>query len=143
MALDYGKKRIGIAVTDPLQMIASGLTTKGPHEIFNFLEEYFKKEKVDCLVLGYPTRMNNQESESFEYVKQFEKAFRRKYPEMKLDFEDERYTSVMAVRAMVEGGMKKKNRQKKENIDKISAAIILQSYLERMNNENSQPSAGY
>ncbi|MGC9344321.1 MAG: Holliday junction resolvase RuvX [Bacteroidales bacterium] len=131
LALDYGKKRIGIAVTDPLQMIAGGLTTKGPHEIFIFLDDYFKKENVECVVLGYPTRMNNQESESFQYIKQFEKAFRRKYPEMKLDFEDERYTSILASRAMVEGGMKKKDRRKKENIDKISAAIILQSYLER------------
>lgn len=132
MALDYGKKRIGVAVTDPLQIIASGLTTKGPHEIFNFLDDYFKKEKVDCVVLGFPRQMNNEQSEAFQYIRQFEIAFRRKYPDMKLDFEDERFTSLLASRALYEGGMKKKDRQIKGNIDKVSAAIILQSYMERM-----------
>lgn len=132
MAIDYGRKRIGIAVSDPLKIIGSGLTTKGPHEIFKFLEDYFNKEEVECVVLGYPLRMNNEPSESFEQVKQFETAFRRKYPGMKLVYEDERYTSKMAVRALIDAGMKKKDRQKKENIDKMSAAIILQSYLEKM-----------
>lgn len=132
MAIDYGRKRIGIAVSDPLKMIGSGLTTKGPHEIFKFLEEYFNKEDVECVVLGYPLKLNNEPSESLELVKQFETAFRRKYPGMKLVHEDERYTSKMAVKAMIEAGMKKKDRQKKENIDKMSAAIILQSYLEKI-----------
>jgi putative holliday junction resolvase len=135
LALDYGKKRIGIAVSDPLKMIAGGLTTKGPHEIFAFLDDYFKKENIECVVLGYPFIVNNRESDSLQYIKQFEKAFRRKYPDMKLDFEDEHYTSVMATRAMIEGGMKKKDRQKKENTDRISAAIILQSYLNRVKNQ--------
>ena len=135
MALDYGRKRIGIAVSDPLKLFGSGLTTKGPHEIFIFLEDYFKKEDVECVVLGYPLQLNDEPSESLELVKQFETAFRRKYPGMKLVYEDERYTSKMAVRAMIDAGMKKKDRQKKENIDKMSAAIILQSYLEKLENK--------
>ncbi len=134
MAIDYGRKRIGIAVSDPLKIIGSGLTVKGPHEIFTFLDEYFDKEKVECVVLGYPLQLNDEPSESFKLVKQFETAFRRKYPGMKLVYEDERYTSKMAVRAMIDAGMKKKDRQKKENIDKMSAAIILQSYMEKIQN---------
>lgn len=134
MAFDYGRKRIGIAISDPLKMFGSGLTTKGPHEIFSFLDEYFKKENVECLVIGYPLQLNDEPSESMVLVKQFETALRRKYPGMKIVYEDERYTSKMAVRAMIDAGMKKKERQKKENIDKMSAAIILQSYLEKLEN---------
>jgi len=135
IGIDYGQKRVGIAVTDPLKMIASGLTTVGSHEVFVFLKEYFEKEDVDGVVLGYPLQMNNKESDSFKYVKQFETAFRRKFPQKKLVYEDERFTSKMAFRAMIDGGMKKKDRRKKENIDKISAALILQSYLEGTKND--------
>ena len=130
LGIDYGQKRIGIAVTDPLKITASGLTSLKPHEIFSFLTDYFRREEVECVVLGYPLRMNNEPSDALKYVLQFEKAFRRKYPEVKLVLEDERFTSKLAVQAMVQGGMKKKERRKKETIDKISAAIILQSYLE-------------
>ncbi len=130
LAIDYGRKRVGVAVSDPLQMIASGLTTVPAHEILNFLSVYFSKEKVDCVVLGYPLKMNDEPSESMKYVMQFATAFRRKFPAIPLEYEDERFTSRMAVRAMIEGGMKKKDRRKKENIDKISAAIILQSFME-------------
>ncbi len=137
MAIDYGQKRVGIAVTDPLQIIANQLTTVKTHEVFDFLKDYLEKENVDALVLGLPTQMNNQVSESFSYVKQFETAFKRKHPQIPVIFEDERFTSMIASRAMVEGGMKKKNRQKKENIDMISATIILQSYMERRENANN------
>ena len=137
MAIDYGQKRVGIAVTDPLQIIANQLTTVKTHEVFDFLKNYFEKEIVETLVLGYPTQMNNQVSESFSYVKQFEIAFKRKYPQIPVVFEDERFTSMIAARAMIEGGMKKKNRQKKENIDMISATIILQSYMERRENTSN------
>ncbi len=130
LGIDYGRKRVGVAVSDPLQMIASGLTTVPAHEILNFLGSYFTKEKVECVVVGYPMNLNDEPSESMKYVTQFVTAFRRKFPGMKLEFEDERYTSKMAVRAMIEGGMKKKDRRRKENIDRISAAIILQSYME-------------
>ncbi len=136
LAIDYGQKRVGLAVTDPLKMIAGGLDTVRTNEIFEFLNSYFKKEKVETLVLGYPKQMNNKDSESFKFVKQFETAFRRKYPEIPVVFEDERFTSMLASRAMFEGGMKKANRKKKENIDKISAVIILQSYMERLANSN-------
>jgi putative Holliday junction resolvase len=130
MGIDYGQKRVGIAITDPLQMIASGLTTVKTYDLLTFLKDYFEKEEVDCVVLGYPLRLNNDDSDALKYVKQFDTAFRRKFPLIKLVHEDERYTSKMAVQAMIEGGMKKKDRRKKENIDKISAAIILQSYME-------------
>ena len=136
LAIDYGQKRVGLAVTDPLKMIAGGLDTVRTNEIFEFLNSYFKKEKVETLVLGYPKQMNNKDSESFKFVKQFETAFRRKYPEIPVVFEDERFTSMLASRAMFEGGMKKANRKKKENIDKISAVIILQSYMERLANSH-------
>jgi len=138
MAIDYGQKRVGIAVTDTLQLIANGLTTVLSHEVFDFLDEYFKKEKVDTLVLGYPKQMNNKDSESFVYVKQFETAFMRKYPAINVVFEDERFTSMIAAQAMVAGGMKKKNRQKKENLDVVSATIILQSYMERTSISNQR-----
>ena len=130
LAIDYGQKRIGIAVTDPLQIFASGLTTVGAHEILSFLADYFSREKVDCVVLGWPLRLNNEESDALKYVRQFKTAFERKFPQMKLELEDERYTSKMAVQALIEGGMKKMDRRKKENIDKMSAALILQSYLQ-------------
>lgn len=132
MGIDYGQKRIGIAITDPMKIFSSGLTTKKPHEIFNFLETFFQENDVECVVLGYPKQMNNMDSESFIYIKQFETAFRRKFPDKPLVYEDERFTSLLAGRAMVESGMKKKERQKKENLDKMSAAILLQSYLERI-----------
>ncbi len=137
MAIDYGQRRVGIAVTDPLQIIANQLTTVKTHEVFEFLRDYLEKENIDILVLGYPTQMNNQVSESFSYVKQFETAFKRKYPQIPVVFEDERFTSLMASRAMLDGGMKKKDRQKKENIDMISATIILQSYMQRRENESN------
>ena len=133
MAIDYGQKRVGLAVTDPLKMIAGGLTTVKTHEIFIFLDNYFASEDVEQVVLGYPRKLNNQDSEALRYVKQFEKGFRRRYPELEMVYEDERFTSVLAQRAMIEGGMKKKYRQNKENTDKISAAIILQSYMDRIN----------
>ena len=133
LAVDYGTKRVGIAITDPSQMIASGLTTVGTHELLDFLKNYFLKEEVECLVVGYPRKLNNLDSESFKYVKQFETAFLRRYPDIPFIWVDERFSSSLAMDAMIRGGMKKKDRRIKENIDKISAAIILQSYLEQKN----------
>jgi putative Holliday junction resolvase len=132
IGIDYGTKRVGVAVTDPMQMIASGLTTVGAHEILDFLSDYLKKEKVDAIVLGLPKKMNNTDSESLQYVRQFETALKRRFPEMPVKLQDERFTSQLAMDAMIRGGMKKKDRQVKANLDKISAAIILQSYLEQM-----------
>ena len=138
MAIDYGQKRVGIAVTDPLRLIANGLSTVMTHEVFGFLDAYFQKENVDILVLGYPKQMNNQDSESFIYVKQFETAFKRKYSHIPIVFEDERFTSKIASQTLVTGGMKKKDRQKKENLDMVSATIILQSYMERLTLTNER-----
>lgn len=128
--MDYGTKRCGIAVTDPAGMIASPLTTVPTHTLVEFLTDYFRREKVDLVVLGYPRKMNNQDSESLIYIREFETRFRKVFPGMRLEWMDERFTSGIAMKAMVEGGMKKKDRQKKENLDRISAAVILQSYLE-------------
>jgi len=134
IGIDYGLKRTGIAVSDPLNIGASGLTTVSTYEVLTFLEEYFSKEKVECIVVGMPLKMNNKGSESLQYVKQFIVALGRKFPGMRIELMDERFTSKMAVRAMIEGGMKKSERRKKENIDRISAAIILQSFLDKEKN---------
>ena len=131
LAIDYGKKRAGLAVTDPLQMIANGLTTIHPEELMKFLADYFQKESVETIVVGYPKQMNNQDSEAVEYIKPFLKKLRKQFPNIPVEIEDERFTSKMAQQTMIEGGMKKKQRQNKKNVDRISATIILQSYLER------------
>ena len=136
IGIDYGTKRVGVAVTDPSQMIASGLTTVGAHEILDFLEEYFKKETVDALILGLPKKMNNTDSESLFYIRQFETAVKRRFPNLSVIMVDERFTSQLAMDAMIRGGMKKKDRQVKGNLDKLSAAIILQSYLEQISNNH-------
>jgi len=135
LAVDYGTKRCGIAVTDPTGMIASPLSTVPTHTLIDFLASYFKQEQVDLVVLGYPRKMNNQDSESLIYIREFEKKFRKTFPDMRLEWMDERFTSGMAMQAMISGGMKKSERQKKENLDRISAAIILQSFLEKEENE--------
>ncbi len=114
-------------------MIASGLTTVGSHEILDFLDDYFQKETVDAIVLGLPKKMNNSDSESLQYAKQFETAVKRRFPGLPVIWVDERFTSHLAMDAMIRGGMKKKDRQVKGNMDKLSAAIILQSYLEQLN----------
>jgi len=133
IGIDYGTKRVGVAVTDPLQMIACGLITVGAHEILNFLSDYLQKEKVDAIVLGLPKKMNNTDSESLQYIRQFESAVKRRFPALPVKWVDERFTSHLAKDAMIRGGMKKKDRQVKGNMDKISAAIILQAYLEQLN----------
>lgn len=131
LAIDYGKKRVGIAVTDPMKMIANGLTTIHPNEVFNFLTDYFSREQVETIVVGYPKQMNNQASEAVTYINPFLKKLKKQFPEKSVEIEDERFTSQMAQQAMISGGMKKKQRQNKANVDRISATIILQSYLER------------
>lgn len=130
LAVDYGKKRVGFAVTDPLKIIASSLTTIPSHEVFDFLKNYFAQEQVEKLVVGLPKQMNNQPSESMPLIKQFVEKFRKMFPEIPVQMMDERFTSKLAVQAMVMGGVKKKDRQNKATIDTVSATIILQSYLE-------------
>ena len=129
MALDYGEKRTGIAVTDELQMIASGLTTVDTTSLLNFLENYFKKEKVETVVVGEPKQKDNSASQSEVFIGEFLKKFTEKFPEMKLVRVDERFTSKMAFQTMIDSGLKKKKRQNKALVDEVSATIILQSYL--------------
>jgi putative Holliday junction resolvase len=131
LAIDYGRKRVGIAVTDPLQMIANGLTTIHSKDIWDFLANYFGEEKVDCVVVGYPKQMNNQASEAVRFINPFLKRFTKLYPEMEVKLVDERFTSKIAHQTMIDAGLKKKARQNKALVDTISATIILQSYLEQ------------
>lgn len=131
LAIDYGRKRVGIAVTDPLKIIANKLTTVSSHDIFEFLDDYFKKEKVECVVVGYPKTLSDEPSESIRYINPFLKIFQKKYPELKLELVDERFTSKMAFQTMIDAGLKKKERQDKGLVDAVSATIILQFYLEQ------------
>jgi len=133
IAIDYGLKRTGIAVTDPLKIIASRLTTIESKGLLDFLGAYFIQETVEKLVVGLPKQLNNQSSESMIYVKEFVKKFLLRFPEVPIEYVDERYTSKIAVQTMVNGGVKKKDRQNKALIDGVSAVIILQSYLEKNN----------
>jgi putative Holliday junction resolvase len=134
MAIDYGTKRVGIAVTDPLQMIAGGLCTVHSAEVIRFLKAYFEKEKVDCLVLGEPKRMDNTPSQSAVHVEGFLKLLKKTFPGMKFERVDERFTSQIAFQTMIDSGLKKNARKNKELVDEISATIILQSYMEKINN---------
>lgn len=131
MAIDYGRKRVGIAVTDEMQIIANGLTTVASHEIFTFLKTYLKQEKVDTFVIGEPRQMNNQPSESLQFIIPFVNKLKKEYPEINIEMVDERFTSKMAFQTMIDAGLKKKDRQNKELVDTISATIILQSYMNR------------
>ena len=129
LALDYGHKRTGIAVTDELQIIASGLTTIATKELLPFLKQYFLKENVELVILGEPKQMNNEVSESETHIQGFLEKFNKVFPNMPLQREDERFTSKMAFQTMIDSGLKKKQRQNKALVDEISATIILQSYL--------------
>ncbi|HRW62299.1 MAG TPA: Holliday junction resolvase RuvX [Bacteroidales bacterium] len=131
LAIDYGRKRVGLAVTDPLQIIANALTTIHSKDIWAFLDEYLKKEQVECIVVGYPKQMNNEASEAVKYINPFLRKLIKTYPEIMVKQVDERFTSKMAHQTMIDAGLKKKARQNKALVDTISATIILQSYLEQ------------
>jgi putative holliday junction resolvase len=130
LAIDFGQKRVGLAVTDPLRIIANALDTVPAHQILDFLKRYCLNEKVDLFVIGLPKQMNGNDSESMQYIKPFAKKLAEVFPEIEQKFVDERFTSVLAHRTMLEGGLKKTDRQNKALVDRISATIILQSYLE-------------
>ena len=129
LALDYGTKRTGIAVTDELQIIASGLTTVPTAALMPFLKKYITEENVELVLLGEPKQMDNTASGSEVNIQEFLKKFSEIFPEMKLERVDERFTSKMAFQSMIDSGLKKKQRQNKALVDEISATIILQSYL--------------
>ena len=130
LAIDYGKKRTGVAVTDILQMIANGLTTVPTHELMDFLLDYVKKEPVERIIVGHPKQMNNEDSENMKRIVPFVNLLKKKLPQIPVEMVDERFTSVLAHQAMIAGGLKKKARQDKALVDEISATIILQTYLE-------------
>jgi putative Holliday junction resolvase len=132
LAIDYGQKRAGLAVTDMLHISANGLDTVLVHELLDYLEKYIAKEPVETFVSGLPKQMNGEVSESMQYIRQFVVGLQRKFPNIELVYVDERFTSVLAHRAMLEGGLKKKDRQNKAMVDKTAATIILQSYLESL-----------
>lgn len=130
LAIDYGRKRTGIAVTDPMQIIANGLTTVSTHQLMDFLLNYIKQEPVERIIIGHPKQMNNEDSENMKNIIPFMNRLKKLLPDMPVELVDERFTSVLAHQAMLAGGLKKKNRQNKALVDEISATIILQSYLE-------------
>ena len=131
VAIDYGRKRTGVAVTDTLQLIANGLATVPSGELVKFLTDYVAREPVERVVVGLPKQMNNELSENMKYVKAFVAALTRALPDIPVVYHDERFTSVLAHKAMLDGGLKKMKRQDKALVDEISAVIILQSYLEQ------------
>ena len=130
LAIDYGRKRTGLAVTDPMQIIASGLTTVSTHELADFIKDYVSREKVDWIIIGHPRQMNYEDSENMKNIIPFMNRLKKILPDMPVELVDERFTSVLAHQAMLAGGLKKKDRQNKALVDEISATIILQSYLE-------------
>ena len=130
LAIDYGNKRTGLAVTDPMQIIASGLETVPTHTLVAYLKNYFQKEAVEALVLGMPKRLDNTDTDTTASVKALAKRLQKEFPEVPLHLVDERFTSKIAQQTMLAGGLKKKDRQDKATVDRVSAAIILQSYLE-------------
>jgi putative Holliday junction resolvase len=134
VAIDYGTRRTGLAVTDPGQMIASPMETVPTHELMSYLQAYFEKEQVDLLVVGHPRQMDHSESEAMKQIRFFVGAFKKRFTEVPVEWMDERFTSKMAMDALIAGGMKKSDRRVKGNIDKVSAALILQSFLEKRNN---------
>jgi putative Holliday junction resolvase len=131
LAIDYGIKRTGIAVTDELQIIASGLTTIPSDTALSFLTTYFSKENVSKVLIGEPKQMNGEPSESAKIIEKFVAAFKTAFPEMKIDRVDERFTSKIAFQTMIDSGLKKKQRQNKGLVDEIAATILLQDYLTR------------
>ncbi len=131
VGIDYGRKRVGVAVSDPLGIFASALDTVHSAKIIEYLKTYAQNENVVKFVVGYPMNMNGRPSEAAADVDVFLRTLKSAFPDIPVVTEDERFTSVLAHRAMIDGGMKKKDRRDKESVDKISAAIILQSYMDR------------
>lgn len=129
IAIDYGQKRVGVAVTDELQLIANGLTTVHVKDIWDFLQKYISEENVDCIVVGEPKDLKNRPSDSSRFIEPFVNRLKKNYPHIKLERYDERFTSKMALDTMLESGIGKQKRQNKALVDTISATLILQSYM--------------
>jgi len=138
LAIDYGNKRTGLAVTDEQKMIANGLTTVQTSDLFSYLKDYLQREKVDLIVVGEPLDMQSNPSDASRFVDPFVKKLTKQFPDIPVKRMDERFTSRMAFQTMIDAGLKKKARRNKSLIDTISACIILQSYLEQQSNAMSQ-----
>ena len=132
LAIDYGRKRCGIAVTDPLKIIANGLETIATHKLMEFLKNYKSREQVELIVIGKPMQLNGQPSESMRYITPFVNRLRKEMPDMPIEMVDERFTSTIAHQAMIDGGMKKSDRRDKARVDSIAASIILNDYLQSL-----------
>ena len=137
LAIDYGKKRTGIAVSDPAKIIASALTTVQTNELMSFLEGYIEKENVDTIVIGEAKQMNNTDSESMVIIRPFFEKLTKRFPDCHVLLFDERFTSKMAFQAMIDGGLKQKARRDKAMVDMVSATILLQSYMESIQNKKA------
>ena len=130
LAIDYGRRRTGLAVTDPAQIIPGGLTTVATGELLKFLDDYMKRETVERVVVGWPTQTSGQPSENQQRVAEFVRAFERRHPDVPVVKQDERFTSVIAHRTMIDAGLSRKRRQDKALVDEISATLILQQYMD-------------
>lgn len=137
LAIDYGRRRCGIAVTDTLQLIAGGLATVATHELMQYVQDYVAREPVDMIVVGLPTQLNGQPSESMKYITPFVNRLKKVMPHMPVTMYDERFTSTLAHQAMIDGGMKKSDRRDKARVDSIAATIILTDYLESKHNNTT------
>jgi putative Holliday junction resolvase len=135
LAIDYGQKRTGLAVTDEQQIIANALATVPSAQVIPYLKEYLNREKVECFVVGEPRQMNNTPSQSLQFVEPFVRSLMKNFPLVPVERMDERFTSKMAFQTMIDAGLKKKDRRNKELVDSISAVLILQSYLEYRKNK--------
>ncbi|MDR2955437.1 MAG: Holliday junction resolvase RuvX [Prevotella sp.] len=136
LAIDYGTKRTGIAVSDNLKIIANGLTTVPTHTLLYYLKSYFEKENVEKIIVGLPKQMNNEYSENMKHIRPFVKKLQSLYPDIPVELYDERFTSSLAQQTIIEAGLKKKDRQNKALVDEVSAVIILQSYMESLRLQN-------
>lgn len=137
MGIDYGRKRTGVAVTDPLQIVANNLATVPTHTLMQFIKDYMTREQVERIIIGQPTQLNGEPSESMKYITPFVNRLRKELPDMPIVMYDERFTSTIAHQAMIDGGMKKTDRRDKARVDAIAATIILNDYLQsRFNPSN-------
>ncbi len=135
LGIDYGRKRTGIAVTDPLKIVAGNLETVPTHTLMQYIKDYVAREQVECIVVGKPTQLNGQPSESMKYIEPFVSRLHKEIPDMPVVMYDERFTSTIAHRAMIDGGMKKSDRRDKARVDAIAATIILNDYLQSKYNQ--------
>jgi len=138
LGIDYGRKRTGVAVTDPLKIVASALDTVPTHQLLQFIKDYVAREAVERIVVGQPTQLNGEPSESMKYIAPFIKRLQQELPQMPVTLYDERFTSTLAHRSMIDGGMKKSDRRDKSRVDTIAATIILNDYLQSIQYQNEQ-----